>query len=168
MSVLAVDVRHVQNPAIGALLLWRFAVGFQRSRSDGASCPLPLIFLVLPILLHQDSAELVQSTQQGSGLRSFVAKFGETQRGASDYLLAIHERASVMRPLSAESLRVALAVKLLALDRRAAALPALSTTVPRLGIPDSVRVLIRDAEKLGAWCSQLTLHEVASILKVRF
>jgi hypothetical protein len=168
MNVLSTDVWHVQNPALGALLLWRFAVGYQRSRSDAAPCPIPLVFLVLPILLHQDSAELVQSTQQSSGLRAFVAKFGEARRGVSDYLLAIHDRTDTMKSLSVESLRIAFVARLMSLDRRAATLMPLTTTLPRLGIPDSVRPLIRDAEKLGTWCSQLTLHEISSALKVRF
>ena len=35
------------------------------------------------------------------------------------------------------------------------------------GLPDDVKLLMADAEKLGAWCGQLTLHEVTTTLKVK-
>lgn len=43
---------------------------------------------------------------------------------------------------------------------------ALSKTKPR-GLPDEVKQLMIDAEKLGAWCGSLTLHEITTTLKVR-
>src|SRR5262245_43605485 len=51
MSVLSQEVWQVQNPAVGAVLLWRFVVGYQQARDDASSCPLPLVFIVLPTLL---------------------------------------------------------------------------------------------------------------------
>ena len=34
-------------------------------------------------------------------------------------------------------------------------------------MPDEVKQLLMDAEKLGKWCGQLTLHEVTTTLKVK-
>jgi len=42
----------------------------------------------------------------------------------------------------------------------------LSRTKAR-GLPDEVKQLLADAEKLGGWCGRLTLHEVTTTLKVK-
>ncbi len=42
----------VQNPAIGAYLIWQFALGYQEDGAEGV--PIPLAFLVLPMLASAD------------------------------------------------------------------------------------------------------------------
>jgi hypothetical protein len=49
MPTLNEEVHQVQNPALGAMLVWRYVVGYHKARSDAAGCPLPLLFLVLPL-----------------------------------------------------------------------------------------------------------------------
>ena len=62
----------VQNPAIGAYLIWQFTLGYQE---DGAEvAPIPLAFLVLPMLLHRQTFDEVASTRKASGLTLFAAK----------------------------------------------------------------------------------------------
>ena len=46
-------------------------------------------------------------------------------------------------------------------------IPGLTTSSPT-GVPVSIRPLLANAEKLGQWCSDLSLFETAAILKVRF
>jgi Family of unknown function (DUF6521) len=164
---LANEVRWTQNPALGALLLWRFVCGFEEANPIRAHTPVPLLFLVLPILLHQPTSEFVTSTQRASGLRQYVAKFGDAKNSKQDLLLAIHDRALILRELTRESLRVALATRLLHLTVEGKVFPG-STTPPRTGVAATVRNLLSAAEKLGHWCGQLTLHEVATALRVRF
>jgi hypothetical protein len=84
-----------------------------------------------------------------------------------DVLLAIHGRMLALRNLTLASLQVALATRLLSLETTGT-LIALSQTRAVAGIPDEVRRLMRSAEKLGHWCGLLTIHEVATTLKVRF
>src|SRR5271165_3703158 len=81
---LANEVRWTQNPAFGALLLWRFVCGFEEANPIRAHTPVPLLFLVLPILLHQPTSEFVTSTQRTSGLRQCVAKFGDAKNSKQD------------------------------------------------------------------------------------
>jgi|ERR1017187_1419227 hypothetical protein len=167
MDSLTREVRNVQNPALGAGLLWRFACGYIESHSTRDPVPLPLAFLVLPIVFHERSEELVAGTQRASGLRAFAAKFGNSDNSMQDVLLAVHGRMLALRNLTRESLQVALATRLLSLETTGT-LVALSQTRAIAGIPDDVRHLMRSAEKLGHWCSLLTIHEVATTLKVRF
>jgi len=65
-----------------------------------------------------------------------------------------------------DSIRLGLATHLIHLD--SAYVVPLSNTPARAGIPPSVRRLLSSAEKLGVWCGGLTMHEVATTLKLRF
>ena len=167
MTLLADEVRNVQNPALGALLIWRFVCGYVETQKVKNAPPLQLAFLVLPILLHAETERFVQSTQRGSGLRTFAAKFGEAKTSKQDLLLAIHDRARRLSKLTFAALQVASSSLLVQLTREGCLVP-LSHTSPTSGLSDETRQLMRNAEKLGSWCAQLTLHEVATCLKVRF
>src|SRR5687768_8712319 len=109
MSSLAREVRNIQNPALGAGLLWRFACGYVRGHRTRDPAPLPLLFLVLPILLHEQTASFVQGTKKASGLRMFASKFGTAANAKQDLLIAIHDRMLTLRRLSLESVQIALA-----------------------------------------------------------
>ena len=167
MTILAKETRNIQNPALGAGLLWRFICGYTEAHRTRDPAPLPLLFLVLPILFHKATREFVKGTQKASGLRAFAAKFGESKTSKQDLLLAIHERTLNFRPLTLQSIRIALCTRLLTIQIEGVAL-ALSQTRGATGISDSSKQMMRDAEKLGSWCAQLTLHEIATTLKLRF
>src|SRR3546814_16848028 len=66
------EVDLIQNPALGALLLWRFARTYQGEVAR--EVPLHLAFLVLPMVLHQGSRNEIVSTRKASGLTLFAAK----------------------------------------------------------------------------------------------
>ena len=61
-----IDVRYVQNPAIGAALLWQFTCGYYINKNQPV--PFPLLFVVLPIVFRQDLCSIIRSTQKASGL----------------------------------------------------------------------------------------------------
>jgi ABC-three component (ABC-3C) system Middle Component 3 len=166
MSVLGKEVRNIQNPALGAGLLWRYVCGYVSGHPTRNPVPLPLLFLVLPLVFHEQTEYFVHSTQRASGLRTFAAKFARAENSKQDLLLAIHDRMLALRPLTLESFRLALATHLLHLDH-SSVIP-LSETQAVAGIPVDVRRLLRSAEKIGHWCGALTIHEVATALKVRF
>lgn len=165
-SVLTREVKNIQNPALGAGLIWRFVCGYKENHVVHNGTPLPLLFLVLPVAFHEQTEEMVRGTQQASGLRVFAAKFGKTENSKQDLLLAIHNRMLALRQLTFESIRQGVAARLIYLD--AATVIPLTETPAVSGIPTDIKKLMKSSEKLGAWFSQLTMHEIASILKVRF
>ena len=168
MSTLNREVMLTQNSALGAMLLWRFTTGYSQGSQSVDATPLPLLFLVLPICLHQETARFAESTLTASGLRTFANKFSESRNAKGDLLFAIHGRTIRMRVLTLSSLQIAIGSKLLLLiPDRAVALPG-SITPPRTGIPVITRNMLKVAEKLGNWCAEVSLHEVSAILKVRF
>lgn len=168
MATLARETKNVQNPALGAMLLWRFVTGFTQGSNVGAHAPLPLVYLVLPIIFRQDIAQLVSKTRKSSGLRAFVNKFNDTQTSKNDLVTSIQPSAVKLRELTSRSLALAISASLLKIDPETSQVIRLSRTSPKAGIAESVKQLLTASEKLGYWCSQITLHEVSIILKVGF
>ncbi|MFZ3001598.1 MAG: three component ABC system middle component [Undibacterium umbellatum] len=165
MTMLAKEAQNVQNPALGAVIIWRFCCAYVGSHPTGDPAPLPLLFLPLPIVLHHATAEFLRRTFPSSGLRAFASKFGDSKVSKQDLLLQIQERSLRWRTLSLQSIELAAAGGLIHLTELGNAVP-----LPRpkaRGMPDEVKQMMSDAEKLGAWCGQLTLHEIITTLKVR-
>jgi len=168
VSRLRRDHELVQNHALGAFLQWRFATGYSAATDDAAGVPAAQVFLVLPILFHEPTFEILASTNRPTGLRGFAAKFGSSKERASDLLLSIHDRVDRTRELSLTSLRMGMAFRLLTVDRPTGTVLSLTHSEPRAFVPEAIRPLSRNAEKLGEWCSRLTGFEISSILKVSF
>lgn len=82
------EVRYVQNPALGAVLLWRFSVGFTESHTTSDSPVLPLSFLVLPILMHHETFDFLRSTQKQTGLQLCENVLSEFDSPATKLLFA--------------------------------------------------------------------------------
>jgi hypothetical protein len=163
--MLAKEAQNVQNPALGAALVWRFCCGYVETQRVSAPPPLSLLFLVLPIVLHEATSEFVKRTYKSSGLRAFAAKFGDSSVSKQDLLIQIHDRSIRWRKLSLNSVELAVAGRLLKLTDNGDIIP-LSRTKAR-GLPDDVKQLMDLAEKLGAWFGELTVHEIVSTLKVK-
>lgn len=159
------EIQNVQNPALGAVLVWRFCCGYVETQRVSASPPLQLIFLVLPIILHKATSEFVKRTYKSSGLRAFAAKFGDSSIVKQDLLFQIHERSIRWRKLSMESIELAAAGNLLKLQENGDVTPLSRTKLK--GLSAEVKLLTDMAEKLGSWFGELSVHEVVTTLKVK-
>ena len=158
------DLALVQNPGLGAFALWRFGQGFQSD--DEQPVHFALSFLVLPIVFHRPTLEIVTSTNRPSGLVLFAAKLGKER----EHLLAIHERTLILRPLTLQSIVVGVSSRLLSVDYGGGTLRS-NTPEPKprkLDLPERLKPLGPAAEKLGYWCSKLGIAQVASLMKVDF
>lgn len=167
MSTLTQETRHVQNPALGAVLLWRYTSAWTQHSATSAHPPLQLLFIVLPILLHHETFAILQGTNRPSGLHGFADKFSRASVGKTDMLAGIHSRVLSWRTLTWRGVQFAIRSRLITLSTSTGTVIPL-TASPPTGLPVSIRPLLRNAEKLGQWCSPLPLFEVATILKVRF
>lgn len=102
MPILDTEVRNVQNPAFGAVILAAFAQGFYDADVAKAGVPLPYLFLVLPIVLHSDIYRLLAGTKPS--LRHMAEKFVSAEYAGTDLLLSLNNSALRLRKLTAESL----------------------------------------------------------------
>lgn len=153
------EIEKVQNPALGAWLMWEYGRRFQATPTTAPSQFL-LYFLVLPICLHRPTLEAVNSTQERSGLGKFCEKLGSKR----EELLAIHERALKLRALSLSSISFGLRAGLFDLDYERGTLRALDQKPPKP--PERVKPHAKGAIKLGAWFEALDAVNVFTALKV--
>lgn len=167
MNTLRQETRNVQNPGLGAVLLWRFACGYVSRSQTSSNPPFQVLFIVLPIVLHRETLEIINGTNRPSGLHGFADKFSRAAIGKSDLLLGIQSRALQWRELTLESLNISIATRLLTISTSDATVVPITTTSIS-SVPQSTRPLLRNSEKLGEWCSELSLFEVGTILKVGF
>jgi hypothetical protein len=159
------ELEIVQNPVIGAYLIWQFTLGYQEEGADAA--PFPLAFLVLPMLLHRSTFDEVAGTRRASGLPLFAAKFDKNR----EVLMALHGRALQLRPLSLQSIGVAATSKLLRINYESALLhgyPLDLLGVRKPNVPERLKGFSSAAEKVGHWFSKLGLPQIASTLRVDF
>lgn len=167
MTTLGHESRLVQNHALGAVVLWRFARKYTDSHALHAPVPLCLAALVLPMVWHVDTATNIASTREKSGLRAFRDKFSDTQESRFDALLAIHNRSARWQDKTMGSLSMALGCGLIHLNDRAMLVPSgIEWHVNRH--PLAVRNQVNMAEKLGTWFASLSLLEIANVLHIRF
>lgn len=158
------EIEIIQNPALGSLLMWEFGKGFQSETEQPAS--LLHYFLVLPLLLHNSTQKLIVGTRRSSGLLLFAAKLSEER----EQLIAVHERALVLRSLSLTSVAFGISYRLLSLDYATATLRAngLPAGLKKLSAPERIRPMCGAAEKLGYWFSKVQLAQIALTLAVAF
>lgn len=159
------ETEIVQNPAIGAFLIWHFALGYQEEGVDAV--PLPLAFLLLPMLLHRRTFDEIASTRKGSGLTLFAAKFDKDR----EVLMELHGRALQLRPLSLQSIGVAATARLIRVDYCAAAIhgfPADLLDVKKPSLPERLKGFAPAATKVGYWFSKFGIQQIASTLRIDF
>lgn len=156
------DIYLVQNPALGATLVWRFVEGYT---SMGVSRPpsLPLLFMVLPIVYHKELRDVAISTFPSSGLRLFAGKFKTEQ----EVLYGIQDRMLRLKELSLASISIALQCGLISVDTASAEVSSLRHKAPK-DVSTDIKKMLKSAEKLGHWCKELTLQEVQAILRIKF
>ncbi|MEN6459958.1 MAG: three component ABC system middle component [Syntrophomonas sp.] len=157
------EIYLVQNPSIGAAIIWRFVCGYYSK--DNKPVPFPLLFLVLPIIFRQDLCDVIKSTQKRSGLSKVSEKLFSNH--SNDQLYYVHNSADQQRQLSLSSINIGIITKLFVIDIKSAQVFPL-TQSNKTGLSESTKILLNAAEKLGLWCAELTLHEISTLLKVRF
>ena len=164
MSLSDRDVMYVQNPAIGAALLWRFVCGYYSN--ENRSIPFPLLFVVLPIMFRQDLCTIIKGTYKSSGLSKVSEKlFSGRQNDSIHY---INTNAIQMRELTLKAFNIAVEANLVALSAETATVFPLTSTARKYTPKGDCKDMMAAAEKLGVWCSELTLLEISKWLKVRF
>ncbi|UWG97514.1 DUF6521 family protein [Dehalobacter sp. DCM] len=165
MGNLSKEFENVQNPALGAYIIWNFSRGYYEYNSS--FIPFQLFFVVLPIIFRADLVDIITSTQKQSGLRYFADKFLTTKVLKNDMVSHIHKASEGTKLLTLKSLQIAIHANLISLDAESALLFPITISEKKSESASVIR-LGKAAEKLGNWCARLTMHEISQILKVRF
>lgn len=157
------EAQLVQNTALGGVLIWMFVHAYAEAADRG--CPLPLCFLVLPILFHHATRRGAETTAKSSPFSKFIEKFEANRQD----LLAVHPRMLALRPLTLRSLQLAAHRNLLTIDFVTADVtPRRLSPLPPLLQPERLRKMFRGAERLGVWMAPHPMSNIAAALRVQF
>lgn len=166
MGKLVKEFYNVQNPALSAYLLSRFSLGYIKENQDMA--PLPLLFIVLPMIYKKEIVDFITSTKEKSGLRFFADKFTEKKNSNNDLIIQIQNLSKRYQVMTLEAMRIGIVGELMAIQNGAYILPLEDNIKSFKTMSKEVKKMGNAAEKLGIWCSRLSLMEISQILKVRF
>ena len=164
MTALGHELRLVQNSALGAVLLWRFARSYSDAHPFHAPAPFALSAIILPMVWLADTISHIGSTQIGSGLRALADRLGDAQL---DVLLALHDRAALWRGKTCAALRLGLGAGIFRLSSEAGLIASDTSWVPNAQT-QAVRTQTAAAEKVGTWFASLTMREISLTLHIRF
>lgn len=156
------EVELIQNPALGCVALWEFGKEYQSLNAEPPS--LLAAFLVLPLVLHGPTRDLITGTQKGSGLGLFAAKLREER----EQLMAVHVRALVLRSLTLQSVVFGIRSRFLTLDYPSATVRANAAPFKLPAFPESTKAIRPAAAKVGYWLAKAGLPQAAKQLCVEF
>ena len=166
MGKLAREFYNIQNPALSAYLLSRFSLGYMEENQD--MTPMQLLFIVLPMLYKKEIVDFIEATQKKSGLRFFADKFTEKKNSNRDLILQIQNASQRYKIMTLEAIGMGMVGKLFDIQKDAYVLPLEGNIISFKTKSKELKKMGKAAEKLGIWCSRLTLMEISQILKVRF
>ena len=166
MRNLTKEFYNIQNSALSAYLLSRFCLGYAEENED--MVPMPLLFIVLPMIYKKEIVDFISSTQKKSGLRFFANKFTDKKNNNNDLIFQIQNSSRQYKIMTLEAIGIGMAGKLIDLQNNAYIMPLEDNINSFNSHSNELNKIAKVAEKLGIWCSRLTLMEISQILKVRF
>ncbi len=131
---------------------------------ENKQVPFPLLFIVLPIIFREDLRTVIDGTNKPSGLQKVSEKLFKDRR--TDLFYSIHNSAEQYKEITLTAINIAIAKSLISVDINTATILPLLRKVSKM--PKSSERLLKLGDKLGIWCSAMTLHEISQLLKVRF
>ncbi len=156
------EVELIQNPALGALAIWSFVLGYHGKETQGVA-PFYATFLVLPLIANSAFRSVINSTR--TSLYRMKTKMLEDGLG-SNFLL-LRETTPLLYELSSESIGVALSTNLIKYDDSNYGFTPSRKTIPTSSLlSDKEQEYARASKTLGRWMSQMSLWEICSTLGV--
>jgi hypothetical protein len=152
-------VALVQNPALGALLLWRFGKSYQDEHLIEPAL-MHSFFVILPLLYHAPTLDRIRSTNDSSGLSLLAKKMAEER----ELLVSVQGRALKMRELTLSSIGAAISSGLMNLSYDTGRLRSNEARPPKP--PERLKYHVAGAEKLGHWFGRLSLDQAFALLWV--
>ena len=158
------EIEKIQNPALGAIVLWRFIDIYNENKIEYNKKLLELVFIVLPIVFNEEISNYIISTRKMSGLNKVIEKMMKDKK--VDYIYQINDNIKNMKELTIESLQIAIASRLISVNKKLELQSIYNKNLPRNY--KKTKRFIDISEKLGYWLSELNKYEREKILKVRF
>ncbi len=156
-------VNVIQNPALGALAIWQFVVGYAKSNENGA--PLDYVYTVLPFVSNSEMRDVICHTN--GGLLAYRARLSKSNN--SNVIISAVLMIPHMYKLTSCALEIAISCRLIKCDSNSLfLLPKLKNLPNTLNLSGVEKEYKKAAKRLGAQMSQMSRTEISSILGVKF
>lgn len=158
------DAYLVQNPAIGAYLIYHFVKGYYANKQKNV--PIHLLFIVLPFMFDEACRQAAISFNKNKGISKLVDKINNGNKTNSIYL--INKKAIKLKECTWDSINIAMASSLIDFDFETAEAFVLNDTVKEPRFNETLSKMIKASEKIGFVFADSNLIELCSYLNVRF
>ena len=149
----------MQNPALGTCCISKFIESYSSIKGRGPK--LPLTMVVLPIVFHRQSVDILQRRALSGGLLN--AKVQNPTLGAG-----LQERMVEMTDQTLKSVSMGLTLGLFGYNPVTCDLIALRAKIEGPKFPTAVRPLIWTADRLGRWMAEMQIPTFCSHLNITF
>jgi hypothetical protein len=156
------EQRVVQNTGLAAEAIWHAVNEAYETSGRTVGVPLPLVFVVLPLVFHQRSAVALASKTQPGALYKALADDREITVGLQGRMEGMADRT-----LGALSVGFESGLLLVDTDHERQVIPG-RKTAPVSHITDEVRTILSAAKRIGQALGELTVVQLAVHLNIRF
>jgi hypothetical protein len=150
-----------QNIGLASWAIWEAVVRFDQEVKAARGLPFPHVFVVLPLVLHRRSAEMIKAKTMTEG--SFYRTLTE-ERGLS---AGLQERVQGFANTTLNATNIACAAKLLLLDPDSLFLFPGRKSIPVTASPEAKQVL-QAARRIGYWLAITDFPILCNLLRIRF
>ena len=162
MTDILFEQQVVQNPGLGAEVLWHAVNEAYEEKNRAEGMPLFMAFIVLPLALHRRSAIALASKVKPGALYKAIASDREITLGLQERMEALSER-------TLQSLSVAFSAGLLLLDRdQSLQLIPGRRSPPVVHVTEEVKTLLAAAKRIGQATAELPPAQIATHLNIQF
>jgi hypothetical protein len=155
------EQRVVQNTGLAAETIWQAVhEAYEvQGRTDGV--PFPLVFLVLPLTFHRQTASSLASKTQPGALYKAIAADREITVDLQRRMQALSDR-------TFHGLSIAFQTGLLAFDPKERQLVPVRKSPPVTHVTDEVKVIMSAAKRIGQAFGEMSVVQIITALNVRF
>lgn len=152
----------MQNPALGAMCIWKYICGYSDQSEKMSSVPLPALYLVMPLVSREEIRETVCHTTAG-----FFKLVDKMRVSNSIHALAtIREAVPQMYALTSEALSIALAARLVAFNDAAGGFVPMQYSSTKLTTTSVEDEYMKAALRLGKWSYAVGVDRLFAIFGV--
>jgi len=165
MGEILEEVKLWNTPVLGAYLLYRFTIGYQRNHPNAESPVALLHFIVLSILTSEKLKEPI--TNRRENLQSYIKSFEDNK--VSDLLLSVHERVKDKLEYTWNSIDIGITTGLMYWDYENGTLHSKEIIMTSSRGTSPKTIVKKDGERaeiLGKWFSQHDISTISAYLKV--
>jgi len=152
----------VQNPGLGAEAIWCAVIEAYEGCDRIKGMPMLTAFIVLPLVFHKRSAEVLASKVKPGALYKAIASDREI-------LLGLQQRMEALSDRTFQSLSVGFATDLLLLDSdpEPQLIPGRKSP-PVSHVTEEVKTVLCAAKRIGQAIAELPTAQIATHLNIRF